>query len=424
MTLMTDSPMITRESKRFFLTVLTILTASGCANGEDNGTAPSALIHAVNIDPLTHLISGIGNTVSFSATPVDASNKTLTADIEWAVLDSTIVSIDSNGTAKGLKVGTTIVIASAGSKQVSVRIEVWDPPSVNKYSVGQTFQGRKGYAEYIPGDLPLILSAGHGGNLCPNEIPDRTYGTIGRCSSTGSDTNTLPLTTTIRSIFLELTGHAPHIVLLRLARPKLDANRTIVEAAQGSSFAENAWSEYHGFIDAAKDTISKEFGFGLYLDMHGHGHDVPRIELGYLLTKTDLQTSSLDLPYMVNKSSVKTLSEVSIASNPATTTFTDIIRGPSSLGTLLEARGVRAVPSSPDPAPTGNEAFFSGGYSTRRHGSRDGGVIDGVQFEHHYPGLRDTSSHRLSYANKLVEVLVVFLETHYGWSSSTYFNEN
>ena len=125
--------MITRESKRFFLTVLTILTASGCANGENNGTAPSALIHAVNIDPLTHLISGIGNTVSFSATPVDASNKTLTADIEWAVLDSTIVSIDSNGTAKGLKVGTTIVIASAGSKQVSVRIEVWDPPSVNKY---------------------------------------------------------------------------------------------------------------------------------------------------------------------------------------------------------------------------------------------------------------------------------------------------
>ena len=91
--------MITRESKRFFLTVLTILIASGCANGENNGTAPSARIHAVNIDPLTHLISGIGNTVSFSATPVDASNKTLTADIEWAVLDSTIVSIDSNGTA-------------------------------------------------------------------------------------------------------------------------------------------------------------------------------------------------------------------------------------------------------------------------------------------------------------------------------------
>ena len=421
---MAISRMIVPENKRFFLAVLTILATSGCTNGEDTGTAPSKPVHAIHINPLTHLISGIGNTVTFSATPVDTSNNPLNAVVKWAVLDSTIVSIDSDGVTKGLKAGITIVKVSAGGKEMSLQVEVWDPPMITEYSQGQTYQGRKGYAEYIPGDLPVILSAGHGGNLCPSEIPDRTYGTIGRCSSTGSDTNTLPLTTTIRSIFLELTGHAPHIVLLRLARPKLDANRAIVEAAQGSSFAENAWSEYHGFIDAAKDTISKEFGFGLYLDMHGHGHDVPRIELGYLLTKTDLQTSSLDLPYMVNKSSVKTLSGVSIASNPSNTTFTDIIRGPASLGTLLEARGVRAVPSGPDLAPTGDEKFFSGGYSTRRHGSRDGGVIDGVQFEHHYPGLRDTSNHRLSYANKLVEVLEVFLETHYGWSSSTYFNEN
>ena len=416
--------MVLAEYKTFLLGILTILTVGGCGSREDNGTTPSTPVHALQITPLTHLISGIGNTVSFSAIAVDASNRPLSTNVKWGVLDSTMVSIDSNGVAKGLKAGVTIVKASAGNKEVSVQIEVWDPPSLDTYDLGQTYKGRKGYAEYIPGDLPLILSAPHGGSLCPGEIPDRTYGSIGRCSSTGSDTNTLPLTTTIRSVFLERTGHTPHIILLTLARPKLDANREIAEAAQGSSFAENAWSEYHGFIDAAKDAITKEFGLGLYLDMHGHGHSVPRIELGYLLSKTDLQTSILDIPYMINKSSFKTLSGISSASTPSVTTFTDIIRGMTSLGTLLQQRGVRAVPSGSDPAPIGDEKFFSGGYSTKRHGSRDGGLIDGVQFEHHYPGLRDTPGNRLSYAQDLVEVLEVFLESHYSWSISKHFSEN
>ena len=400
--------------------ILTVLNLGGCGNGENNGTSHSTPVHALQISPLTHLIVGLGNTVSFSANPVDASNKPVNTDVNWTVVDPTIVSVDINGNVKSLKVGTTTIKVSAGGREVSLNVEVWDSPPPDTYSKGETYLGRNGYAIYIPGDLPLILSAPHGGDLCPSEIPDRTYGSIGRCSSTGSDTNTLPLTTTIRSVFLEQTGHTPHIILLRLGRPKLDANREIAEAAQGSTFAENAWSEYHGFVDAAKDTISKEFGFGLYLDMHGHGHDIPRIELGYLLSKTDLQTTVLDIPYMINKSSFKRLSGISVASSPSSTSFTDIIRGPKSLGTLLEDRGTRAVPSGPDPAPVGDEKFFSGGYSTWRHGSKNGGVIDGVQFEHHYLGLRDTSNNRLSYAEDLVGVLEMFLESHYSWSLSTH----
>jgi hypothetical protein len=70
---------------------------------------------------------------------------------------------------------------------------------------------------------------------------------------------------------------------------------------------------------------------------------------------------------------------------------------------------------SPDP---GGEPFFSGGFSTRRHGSLDGSVIDGVQIELHGPGIRDTDENRRRFAGDLARSLKYFLEAHYGavWS--------
>ena len=64
------------------------------------------------------------------------------------------------------------------------------------------------------------------------------------------------------------------------------SNRDIKEAVQGDPKAEEAWREYHGFIDEAK---AKE-GLGLVIDLHGQGHS-PRknsTELGYLLSTAQL----------------------------------------------------------------------------------------------------------------------------------------
>ena len=80
--------------------------------------------------------------------------------------------------------------------------------------------------------------------------------------------------------------------------------------------------------------------------------------------------------------------------------FAKLIRGPASLGGLLQQRGTRSVPSTADPDPDGG-AYFSGGYNTKRHGSRDGGTISGIQMEHHFPGLRDTEQNRNAYATML-----------------------
>ena len=53
------------------------------------------------------------------------------------------------------------------------------PTRAQTYVAGQTYFGRNNYIEYRAGNMPLIVSAPHGGTLTPAELPDRTYGTNG-----------------------------------------------------------------------------------------------------------------------------------------------------------------------------------------------------------------------------------------------------
>ena len=110
---------------------------------------------------------------------------------------------------------------------------------------------------------------------------------------------------------------------------------------------------------------------------------------------------------LVDKSSLRSLA------GTVAITFGDLIRGPASLGTLLQDGGIRAVPSSSEPDP-GGAPYFSGGYSTARHGSRDGGSVSGIQIEHHFPDVRDSEQNREAYAAILAESLVTYLAVHFG----------
>lgn len=262
---------------------------------------------------------------------------------------------------------------------------------------GQSYLGRNGYTEYLPGELPVVLSAPHGGALTPSEIPNRTWGT------TGQDRNTLDLALRIRDAVKAETGFYPHIILSRLHRVKLDPNREIVEAAQGDPEAERAWWEFQTFIEEAEALVQEDLGEGLYIDLHGHGHAIPRLELGYLLSSSDLAyaNESLSGAYFIEKSSFRAL-----GTKPGID-FADLIRGPNSLGSLFEAVGFPAVPSQSQPDPGGNP-FFSGGYNTARHGSRDGGSMSGVQIECNYPGVRDNAQNRQAFADALADVLSTF----------------
>jgi hypothetical protein len=260
---------------------------------------------------------------------------------------------------------------------------------------GEVYFGRNGYIEYIAGDLPLIISAPHGGAETPGELPDRTGANI----TTVRDGNTAELARTIGNVFHARTGGRPHIVIVHLRRTKLDANREISEAAQGVRLAERAWSEYHSFIEAAKQAVIARYGTGFYVDLHGHGHDIQRLELGYLLDRATLTLpdAALDNPLYEDQSSIRTLSRDSPAS------FSALLRGPRSLGALFEAEGLPAVPSPASPNP-GSDEYFDGGYNTARHGSRAGGPISGIQIESNFNGVRDTQANRERFATSLVSV--------------------
>lgn len=275
---------------------------------------------------------------------------------------------------------------------------------------GESLFGRNDYVEYIVGDLPLILTSGHGGALRPDEIATRTWGV------TGADTNTRQLTLAIADEINARTGRYPHVIISHLHRSKLDPNREIVEAAQGDPYSEIAWHDFHGFIEQARRASAADFGFGFLIDIHGHAHSVQRIELGYAMNRAQLNVSdtTLEQPGRSWNTSLRTL----VLARPGKS-FPELLRGPSSLGDLLNLHGIPAWPSPDFPSP-GNEPFFSGGYITRTHGPMgDNGVINAVQAECYYRGLRDTAANRAKTGRAFADSLQKYLWDNYGFSLGT-----
>jgi len=269
--------------------------------------------------------------------------------------------------------------------------------------------GTDRYVEYLAGDLPIVLTSPHGGRLKPDAIPDRTNGV------TEMDANTQELTRAVADEFLARTGHRVHLVASHLHRGKLDPNREIKEAAQGSPIAERAWTEYHTLIRQALAAAVARHGFAFLVDLHGHGHAIPRLELGYALDAKQLNQSdpAFDSSGLIGLSTLRDLS-TRLGGSP-----TALLRGPRSLGDLFATRGLRAVPSPAEPQP-GNNAFFAGGYTVRQHAAApDTPKVDGLQIECYRVGLRDTAENRAKFAKIAGEVLTVFVEEHYPFKFPT-----
>jgi hypothetical protein len=393
----------TTDRLRRYLIALACVGVLACG---DSGTDVGSV--TVTIEPLAGLAVGVGGRYDFLAVATDESGSLVTLavrEITWSIASSAIATIDQNGLATGVSAGVTTVTASVGGASGTAQLEVYVPDLTSSFEVGTSYFGRNEYIEYIPGDLPLILSAPHGGALQPAEAADRTFGV------TGADRNTAELTLAVREALIEQTGYAPHVIISHLHRSKLDPNREIVEAAQDDPFAENAWHEFQNSITSARAIAEGDFGGGLYFDMHGHGHSVPRVELGYLLSSARLNGPDDELNNLttVQLTSIRELGRV----RPST--FAELLRGETSLGGFLADEGVESVPSPASPGP-GTDAYFTGGYNTRQHGSRaDSELVSGIQLEHQFPGLRDTDAHRREYADQLARAVRLYMLEHFGY---------
>ena len=274
------------------------------------------------------------------------------------------------------------------------------------YQSGKVYFGRENYIEYHAGNLPIILSAPHGGQLTPDEISDRTYGTF------VTDLNTYELTKTIMDSMIVRFGGYPHVILCKLKRTKLDANRDSIEAAQENKYALRAWQEYHHYIEVAKKKITNDQGSGLFLDIHGHGinpdgfYDL-RTWLGYLISSEELDQSN----GVLNTNSYQSKSSISAWVDSSSYSFIEVLRGKVSFGSILDSLGYKSLPSINDLSPDGMR-YFSGGYNTARHGSRSGGVISSIQIELPKPGIRDNQSTWSSYSKALNSTISEYYNIH------------
>ena len=183
----------------------------------------------------------------------------------------------------------------------------------------------------------------------------------------------------ITQYFFNETGHYPHVIINLLDRSKLDTNRPIEEGADGDPIGVQAWQNYQDFIEDAKTKIGQDFERGLLVDLHGHGHQIQRIELGYILTHNDLNTTDDELngQFHINRNSTKNL----VNDNVLNLTHSELVRGPLSFGALIHNKGYPAVPSPADPYPNFNEPYFNGGYNVYYHGAHFNDNFDAFQIE-------------------------------------------
>ena len=107
-----------------------------------------------------------------------------------------------------------------------------------------------------------------------------------------------------------------------------------------------------------------------------------------LLAKEKFPTFNADLEV---KNLYKNKSSISSWVDSSSYTFIEVLRGKVSFGSILDSLGFKSLPSLNDQSPAGMR-YFSGGYNTARHGSRNNGVISAIQIELPKPGIRDNQS--------------------------------
>jgi N-formylglutamate amidohydrolase len=256
------------------------------------------------------------------------------------------------------------------------------------------------YVKYLQGTLPIIISVPHGGTLEPENIPNRTYGKKGR------DKYTDLLAKDIALEFYKQADKYPYIIILELARKKLDANREIQEAAQGNKEATKIYNTFHFAIQTSIEEVNKKFKQGLYIDLHGHSHPNNYIEFGYLLSNDILKLSNKEIETFKELSSIKNLS------NSSKENFVQQIKGKNSLSGLMATKGYKSIPSFDIPYAL-DDKYFKGAFSTKQYGSYYGGNINSIQVEFPRTGFRDTEQNRQKLAKDFVDSIIKFMKIHY-----------
>lgn len=260
------------------------------------------------------------------------------------------------------------------------------------------------FVTFKKGNFPLLIVAPHGGDLKPQWIQNR------ECEGavTVQDQYTLGIAFQIENE-LRKRGYNPYMLLANIHRIKIDLNRPLVTSFCIDNTPEGLWNLFHNQIETYRSEVINQFGRGLLIDLHGHGHTNQRIELGYLLSGEQLRNIKENEFRSSDGSSIQSM----IANHPDKLSLLELLRGQHSLGTLLSMAGYPSVPSIDDPAPSKGDPFFSGGTITQRYGSKNRAGVDAIQIELNRQNVRETSSDREQFSREFAQILIDYMHLHY-----------
>lgn len=204
------------------------------------------------------------------------------------------------------------------------------------------------------GDLPVVISAPHGGNLEIPGVPPRK----GEGLEVGAsgfrvvrDGGTEELALEVAKQLAERMKGRPSFVISRVHRRYVDFNRP-PEIAVEHAQARVVYDQYHTAVADAVRTIRENHVFGLLIDIHGQGSSAETVYRG---TTNGLAVSGLR----------KQFGE-------------EFHAGENSLLALLKKRNWKV---HPDPFNGKEQSGFTGGYIVRTYGSHRSDGIDAIQLE-------------------------------------------
>ena len=199
------------------------------------------------------------------------------------------------------------------------------------------------------GTLPIILSAPHGGRQPIAGVPARRGVGVSQFA-TGRDNNTDELAQRI-AVKLETRFSAkPFLIVAHFERKYLDANRP-TQGAYESAEAKSYYDAYHGALREAREGISRGWGRGLLLDIHGQSED----ETIYRGTNNGKTVVSLTRRFGM-----------------------EAVSGPKSIFGQLERMGYEILPPTQE---SHKEDRYTGGYTVQTYGSHRQTGIDAIQLE-------------------------------------------
>ncbi len=241
-------------------------------------------------------------------------------------------------------------------------------------------------ADYVflqPGELPIILSAPHGGGLnAPEGIAPRSGEGLETGPAgffTGRDIGTEELARETALAIEQRFGKKPYVVASKLHRKFLDPNRP-AKIALDNPAIQPVYDLYHQSLEKYCREVTNQFHRGVLLDIHGQGSRSDTVFRG---TKNGLTVSELKRKFGV-----------------------DAHDGPHSLFGLLQSRGWTVFPNMHREANVevdNEQSGFTGGYIVSTYGSHKSQPIDAMQLE--FGSEYRTNARRTQTANELADAL-------------------